>query len=127
MRISSENEEHFFSLCHSVNSLYTCSYRFRDFAGNNVLPMILSASAFNSCMIEFSIPDFNETIIKNIISLFSKRRARDSTLEAFVMAVKTTIHERSRLRARGSIYALASVREELNHLLWHARGSTYIR
>ena len=32
--------------------------------------MILSASAFNSCMIEFSIPDFNETIIKNIISLF---------------------------------------------------------
>ena len=29
--------------------------------------MILSASAFNS---EFSIPDFNETIIKNIISLF---------------------------------------------------------
>ena len=30
--------------------------------------MILSASAFNSCMIEFSIPDFNETIIKNIIS-----------------------------------------------------------
>ena len=32
--------------------------------------MILSASAFNSCIIEFSIPDFNETIIKNIISLF---------------------------------------------------------
>ena len=32
--------------------------------------MILSASAFNSCMIEFSIPNFNETIIKNIISLF---------------------------------------------------------
>ena len=32
--------------------------------------MILSASAFNSCMIEFSIPDFNEIIIKNIISLF---------------------------------------------------------
>ena len=32
--------------------------------------MILSASAFNSCMIEFCIPDFNETIIKNIISLF---------------------------------------------------------
>ena len=31
---------------------------------------ILSASAFNSCMIEFSITDFNETIIKNIISLF---------------------------------------------------------
>ena len=28
---------------------------------------IRSASAFNSCMIEFSIPDFNETIIKNII------------------------------------------------------------
>ena len=53
-----------------MNSLYTCSYRCRDFAGNNVLPMILSASAFNSCMIEFSIPDFNETIISNIISLF---------------------------------------------------------
>ena len=53
-----------------MNSLYTCSYRCRDFAGNNVLPMILSASAFNSCMIEFSIPDFNETIIKNIISVF---------------------------------------------------------
>ena len=39
---------------------------FRDFAGNNLLPMILSASAFNSCMIEFSISDYNETIIKNI-------------------------------------------------------------
>ena len=32
--------------------------------------MILSASAFNSCSIEFSIPDFNEKIINNIISLF---------------------------------------------------------
>ena len=32
--------------------------------------MILSASEFNSCMIEFSIPDFNETIMKNIILLF---------------------------------------------------------
>ena len=32
--------------------------------------MILSSSAFNSCVIEFSIPDFNETFIKNIISLF---------------------------------------------------------
>ena len=32
--------------------------------------MNLSASAFNSYMIEFSIPDFNETIIRNIISLF---------------------------------------------------------
>ena len=53
-----------------MNSLYTCSYRCRDFAGNNVLSMILSAYAFNPCMIEFSIPDFNETIIKNIISLF---------------------------------------------------------
>ena len=31
---------------------------------------ILCASVFNSCMVEFSIPDFNETIIKNIISLF---------------------------------------------------------
>ena len=64
MRISSENEEHFFSLCHSMNSLYTCLYRFRDVAGNNLLPMILSASAFNSPMIEFSIPDYNEKIIK---------------------------------------------------------------
>ena len=53
-----------------MNSLYTCSYRCRDFAGNNMLSMILSASASNSYMIEFSIPDFNETIIKNIISLF---------------------------------------------------------
>ena len=51
-------------------SLYTCSYRCPDFAGNNVLSMIPSASVFNSCVIEFSIPDFNETIIKNIISLF---------------------------------------------------------
>ena len=67
---SSENKEHYFSRCHSMNSLYTCSYRFRNFTGNNLLPMILSTSAFNSCMIEFSIPDFNETIIKNIISLF---------------------------------------------------------
>ena len=32
--------------------------------------MTLSASEFNACMIEFSIPDFNETIIENIISLF---------------------------------------------------------
>ena len=32
--------------------------------------MMLSASAFNSCMIEFSIPDFNEKMMKNIISLF---------------------------------------------------------
>ena len=32
--------------------------------------MILSASAFNSCVIKFFIPDFNKTIIKNIISLF---------------------------------------------------------
>ena len=32
--------------------------------------MILSVSAFNSCMIEFPIPDFNKIIIKNIISLF---------------------------------------------------------
>ena len=53
-----------------MNSLYTCSYRCRDFAGNNVMPMILSAFAFNSCMTEFSISDFNETIIKNIILLF---------------------------------------------------------
>ena len=53
-----------------MNSLYTCSYCCRGFAGNNVLPMILSASAFNSCMIELSIPDFNETIIKNIILIF---------------------------------------------------------
>ena len=53
-----------------MNSLYTYSYRGRDFAGKNVLPMILPASAFNSCMIEFSIPDFNETMIKNIILLF---------------------------------------------------------
>ena len=53
-----------------MNSLYTCSYRCRDFAGNNVLPMILSTSAFNSCMFEFSILDFNEKIIKNIILLF---------------------------------------------------------
>ena len=35
-----------------------------------LLPIIPSASAFNSCMIELSIPDFNETIIENIISLF---------------------------------------------------------
>ena len=53
-----------------MNNLHTCSYRCQDFAGNNLLPMILPASALNSCMIEFSIPDFNETIIKNIISLF---------------------------------------------------------
>ena len=51
---------------------WTCSYRCRDFAGNNMLPIILSAFAFNSCMIEFSIPDFNETIIKNLISLHSR-------------------------------------------------------
>ena len=44
----------------------TCSYRFRDFAGNNLLPMILFASVFHSCMIEFSIPDYNEKIMKNI-------------------------------------------------------------
>ena len=53
-----------------MNSLYTCSYRCRDFAGNNVLPMILPVSSFNSCMVEFSIPDFDVTIIKNIILIF---------------------------------------------------------
>ena len=31
--------------------------------------MILSASAFNSCMMELPITDFNEKIVKNIISL----------------------------------------------------------
>ena len=67
-----------------------------------------------------------DTNIRGKIEIyFSKRRARGSTLEASVVALKTTIHERSRLRARGSTYALASVREELDHLLWHARGSTY--
>ena len=59
-----------------------------------------------------------------VLKKISKRRARGSTLEASVVALKTTIHERSCLHARGSTYALASVREELNHLLWHARGST---
>ena len=48
-------------------SLYTCSYRCRDFARNNVLSMIMSASAFNSCMIEFSIPDFNEKQLSKIL------------------------------------------------------------
>ena len=79
-RISSEIEEHFCSFRHSMNSLYTTSYRCRDFAGNNFLPMILSSSAFTSCMIEFSIPDVNETIIKNIISLllsFSNTERRE--------------------------------------------------
>ena len=64
----------------SMNSLYTYSYRCRDFAGSSVLSIILSASAFNSCMIELSIPDFNETIIKNIISLllsFSNTERRE--------------------------------------------------
>ena len=73
-------ETFFFSFCYSMNSLYTCSYRCRDFAGNNLLPMILSASAFNSCVIKFSILNFNESIIKNIISLvlsFSKTERRD--------------------------------------------------
>ena len=45
-------------ICEDKKTNYNiCSYRFRDFAGNNLLPMILSASASNSCMIEFSIPD----------------------------------------------------------------------
>ena len=57
--------------------------------------------------------------------IFSKRRARGSNLEASVMALKTATYARSRLRARGSIYALASVRgAQLNYLLWSARGST---
>ena len=80
MTISSETEEHFFSFCHSMNSLYTCAYRCRDLVGNNLLPMILSASALNSCMIEFSIPDFNEKMIKNVISLilnFSNTERRE--------------------------------------------------
>ena len=42
---------------------HTCSYRCREFTGNNLFAVILSASAFNSCMFEFSIPDFNETNI----------------------------------------------------------------
>ena len=41
------------------------------------------------------------------------------------MALKTATYARSRLRARGSIYALASVcGAQLNYLLWSARGST---
>ena len=28
--------------------------------------IVLCAYAFNSCMIEFSIPDYNDTIMKNI-------------------------------------------------------------
>ena len=41
------------------------------------------------------------------------------------MALKTATYARSRLRARGSIYALTSVRgAQLNYLLWSARGST---
>ena len=42
------------------------------FRRNNSLPMILSASALNFCMIEFSIPDFNATIIK-VVKLYSVR------------------------------------------------------
>ena len=33
--------------------------------------MILSASAFNSCMIEFTIPDYNKKIIKNIFKYWT--------------------------------------------------------
>ena len=56
---------------------------------------------------------------------FSKRLARGSNLEASVMALKTATYARSRLPARGSIYALTSVRgAQLNYLLWSARGST---
>ena len=59
--------------------------------------MILSASAFNSCMIEFSIPDFNETIIKNIISLFlsfsnTERRKLCSVRNG--SSVSTAVNER---------------------------------
>ena len=70
--------------------------------------------------------------MKNVIFLnfsknyFPKPRARGSTLEASVMVLKTTIHECSRLRARGSIHALASVREELNHLGGGGGGFTPI-
>ena len=52
---------------HTHTHTHFCSCRCRDCVGNNLLAMILSASAFDSCMFEFSIPDFNET---NIISLF---------------------------------------------------------
>ena len=51
---------------HTHTHTHTPSYRCRDFAGNNLLAMILSASAINSCMSKLSIPDFNET---NILSL----------------------------------------------------------
>ena len=46
-------------------------------------------------------------LIPACLIFFSKCRARGSTLEASVMALKTTIHERSCLGARGSTYALA--------------------
>ena len=68
---------------------------FRDFAGNNLLPMILSASAFNSCMIELSISDYNETIIKNIFKHWTCSVRNGSS-------VSTAVNE----RGEGTVVAL---------------------
>ena len=45
--------------------------------------------------------------VKKFSIYFSKHHARGLTLEASVMALKTTIHARSRLRARAQIFTLA--------------------
>ena len=46
-------------------------------------------------------------------------------VETTIFFFQCTTYARSRLRARGPIYALASVREaQLNHLLWSAGGLT---
>ena len=69
--------------------------------------MILSASAFNSCMIEFSIPDFNETIIKNIISLFLSfwnTERREVVFRTLCSSVSTVVNGRGEGTVVGVLY-----------------------
>ena len=70
LRLSRNELKMFHEQILSQNKAWFMKIRKQMTTANKNIKMILSASAFNSCMIEFSIPDFNETIIKNIISLF---------------------------------------------------------
>ena len=90
MRISSENEEQFFSLCHSVNSLYTCSYRFRDFAANNQLPMILSA--LHLIPVWLNSPFL--IITKKLSKIFSNTERRKLCSVRDGSSVSTAVNER---------------------------------
>ena len=115
-----------FSFFHSINSLYTCSYRFRNFAGNNMLAMILSASASNFCMTEFFITEFNETTIKNIISLFLRALQTLNVVKFYFIrygsSVSTAVNE-----GRGYHCRCTFTLPSLYDAVFHRRKSKFSR